>query len=82
MRTIDINRNELKSTNPFILFKKISSNIKPLSSNLITTSNSFELLSENTENSIDAKNVNVISTEDDYAENYSNKSNKLKNTSV
>ena len=35
-RTLDINRNELKSTNPFIIPKKSLSNIKPPSSNLKT----------------------------------------------
>ena len=58
------------------------SNIKPPSSNLTTTSNSFDLLSENTENRLDANNVNVISIEDNKAESYSNKSNKLNNTSI
>ena len=53
-RTLDINRNELKNTNPFILRKKSLSNIKSPSSTLITTSNTFDLLSENTENSLDA----------------------------
>ena len=81
-RTLDINRNELKSTNPCILPKKSLSNIKPPSSNLTTTSNSFDLLSENTENRLDANNVNVISIEDNKAESYSNKSNKLNNTSI
>ena len=45
-RTLDINCNEPKSNNPFILPNKSSSNIKPPSSNLITSSNSFDLLSE------------------------------------
>ena len=36
LRTLDINRNELKSINPFIISKKSLSNIKPLSSNLKT----------------------------------------------
>ena len=80
-RTLDINHNELKSTNPCILSKKSLSNIKPPSSNLITTSNSFDLLSENTENNLDTNNVNVISIEDNSDETYSNKSNKLNNTS-
>ena len=71
-RTLDINRNELKSTNPFILPKWSSSNIKPPSSNLIATSNSFDLLSENTENGLDAINVTVTSIEDNNAESYSN----------
>ena len=56
-RTVDINRNKLKSTNPFFLPKKSSSNIKPPSSNLITTSNSFDLLSENTKKCLDTSNV-------------------------
>ena len=51
-KTLDINRNELKSINPFILPKKSSSNIKPPSVNLIKISNSFDLLSENTENTL------------------------------
>ena len=80
LRTLDINCNELKSLNLFILPKKSLSNITPPSSNLITTSNSFDLLSENTENSLDTSNV--ISIEDNNAESYPNKSNKPNNTSV
>ena len=38
------------------------SNVKPPSSNLIATSNSFDLFSENTENSLDTSNF--ISIED------------------
>ena len=79
-RTLDINRSELKSTNPFILPKKRLSNIKAPSSNLITTSNSFDLLSKNIENSIDTSHV--ISTEDNNAKSYSNKSNEPNNTSI
>ena len=71
-------RDELKSTNPFFLPKKSSSNIKPPSSNLITTSNSFDLFSEN---SPDANNVNATSIEDNNTESNSNKSNKP-NTSI
>ena len=41
LRTLDINRNEPKSTNHFILSKKSSSNIKPPSFNHITTSNTL-----------------------------------------
>ena len=74
--TLDINRNEPKSTNHFILPKKSSSNIKPPPSNQITTSNSLDLLPEN----CDANNV--ISIEDNNAESYSNKSNKPNNTSI
>ena len=81
-RTVAINRNEPKSTNPFILPKKSLSNIKPPSSNLITKSDSFDLLSENTGNSLDINNVNVISKRDNNAESYSNKSNKLNSTSI
>ena len=45
------------------------------------TSKSFDLLSENTENTLDANNV--ISIEDaDSADSYSNKSNKPNNTSI
>ena len=55
---------EPKSTNHFILPKKSSSNIKPLSSNQITTSNSLDVLSENTENSLDANNVTSIGDND------------------
>ena len=40
------------------------------------------MLSESTENSLNANNVNVISVEDDDTESYSNKSNKLNNTSI
>ena len=76
-RTLDINRNELKSTNPFILPKKSSSNIKPPSFNLIAASNIFDLLSENS-----LGTSNVISIEDNNAESYSNKSNKPNNTSI
>ena len=79
-RTLDINRNEPKSTNHFILPKESSSNIKPPPSNKITTSNSFDLLPENCENSLDANNV--ISIEDNNAESYSNKSDKPNNTSI
>ena len=79
-RTLDINRNELNNSNPFIPTMKSSSNIKPPSSNLITTSNSFDLLSKNTEDSLDTSNV--ISTEDNHSENYSNKSKKPHNTSI
>ena len=79
-RTLDINRNEPKSTNHFILPKKSFSNIKPPSSNQITTSTSFDLLSENPENSLDANNV--ISREGNNAGRYSNKSNKPNNTSI
>ena len=75
LRTLDINRSELKSTNPFILRNKSLSNTKQPPSNLITTS-------ENTENSLDANNANAISIEDNNAESYSNKSNKLKNISI
>ena len=78
-RTLDINRNELNSSNHFILPMKSLSNIKPPSSNLITTSNNFDLLSKNPENSLDTSNV--ISTEDNNAENYSHKSKKPHNTS-
>ena len=56
------NHNESKSTNHFILPKKRSSNIKPTSSNQKTKSNTFGFLSQNSENSPDAKNV--ISVED------------------
>ena len=52
-----------------------------MSSNLITSSNSFELLSENTENSLDAS-LDVISIEDSNAESYSNKSIKPNNTTI
>ena len=75
MRILNIIRNEPKSTNPFILLNKSLSNVKTPLFNLITTSSSFYLLSENTENSLDANNV--ISTEDNNAE-----SNKPNNTSV
>ena len=54
--------------------------MKPPSSNLITTSNSFVLLSENIKNSLDANNV--ISIEDSNTESYSNKGNKPNNTSI
>ena len=54
--------------------------MKPPSSNLITTSNSFVLLSENIKNSLDANNV--ISIEDSNAESYSNKGNKPNNISI
>ena len=67
-RTVDINRNKLKSTNPFFLPKKSLSNIKLPSSNLITTSSSFDLLSENTEKCLDTSNV--ISAEDNNPESY------------
>ena len=40
------------------------------------------MLSESTGNSLNANNVNVISVEDDDTESYSNKSNKLNNTSI
>ena len=81
-RTLDINRNELKSTSPFIQPKKSLSSMKLLLSNLITTSNSFDLLSENTENSLDASKVSVMSIQDNNADSYSNKSNKLNDTSI
>ena len=77
-RTLDISSNKPKSTNHFILPKKSSSNIKSPSCNQIATSNSFDLLSENTENSLDANNV--ISIEDNNAESYSNK--RPSNTSI
>ena len=77
-RTLDISSNKPKSTNHFILPKKSSSNIKSPSCNQIATSNSFDLLSENTENSLDANNV--ISIEDNSAESYSNK--RPSNTSI
>ena len=67
-RTLYLNRNEPKCTNHFILRKKTSSNIKTPAYNQITTSNSFDLLSENTENSLDVNNV--ISIEDNNAENF------------
>ena len=67
-RTLDINRNEPKITNYFILPKKSLSNIKPPSSNQITASNCFDLLSENTENSLGANSV--ISIGDNYAESF------------
>ena len=73
MRILGINRNEPKSTNPFILSKKSSSNIKPPSSNLTATSNSFGLLSGNIENSLDGNKDKDISIEDNNAETYSNK---------
>ena len=75
-----MNHNKPKGTNHFILPQKSSSNIKPPSSNQITTSNSFYLLSKNTDNSFDANNV--ISVEESNADSYSNKSNKLNNTSL
>ena len=81
-RTLDINRNELKSTSPFIQPQKSLSSMKLLLSNLITTSNSFDLLSENTENSLDANKVSVMSIQDNNADSYSNKSNKLNDTSI
>ena len=80
LRTADTNCNKFKSTNLFNLPIKSLSNIKPQSSNLITTSNSFDLLSGNTKNSYDPNNV--ISTEDNNAESYSNKRNKANNTSI
>ena len=80
LRTADTNCNKFKSTNLFNLPIKSLSNIKPQSSNLITTSNSFDLLSGNTKNSYDPNNV--ISTEDNKAESYSNKRNKANNTSI
>ena len=43
-------------------------------------SNSFDLLPENSENSLDANNV--ISIEDNDAESYSNKRNKPNKTSI
>ena len=70
----------IREHSTIILPKKISSNIKPPSSNLTTTSNSFDLLSENTKNSLDTSNV--ISIEDNNAENYSNKSIKPSHTSI
>ena len=79
-RTLDINRNEPKRTNHFILPKTSSSNVKPPSPNQITTSNSFQLLSGNTENSLDANNA--ISIKDNHAESYSDKSNKPNNSSI
>ena len=79
-RTLDIDQNKPESSHPSILPKKTSSNMKPPSSNLITTSNSFALLSENIKNSLDANNV--ISIEDSNAESYSNKGNKPNNTSI
>ena len=75
-----MNHNKHKSTNHSSLPQKSSSNIKPPSSNQITTSNSFYLLSKNTDNSFDANNV--ISVEESNADSYSNKSNKLNNTSL
>ena len=51
-------------------------------SSIPTTSNSFDLLSENTENSLDANSVNVTSVEDNNSESCSNKSNTLSNTSI
>ena len=59
---------EPKSTNHFILPKKSSSNIKPPSSNQITASNSFDLLSENIENRLGANSVTSIG--DNYAESF------------
>ena len=81
-RTLDINRNKVKSTHSFILPKKSLSNIKPPSPCLVKTSNSFDLLSENIENSLDASNVNVIAIEDNNAGSYSNKINTVSNTSI
>ena len=75
-----MNHNKPKSTNHFNLPQKSSSDIKLPSSNQITTSNSFDLLSENTDNSFDANNV--VSVEESNADSYSNKSNKLNNTSL
>ena len=81
-RILDINRNKVKIIKSFILPKKSLSNIKPPSSSLVKASNSFDLLSENIENSLDASNVNVISIEDNNAESYSNKRNTVNNTSI
>ena len=47
-------------TNHFILPKKSSSNIKSMWSNQITTSNSFDLLSENSSYRLDANNGRAI----------------------
>ena len=81
-KMLDINRNEAKSANSksFILPKNSSLNIKPPLSNQISMSNSFDLLPENSENSLDANNV--ISIEDNDAESYSNKKNKPNKTSI
>ena len=75
-----MNHSKLKCTNHFNLPQKSSSDIKLPSSNQITRSNSFDLLSENTDNSFDANNV--VSVEESNADSYSNKSNKLNNTSL
>ena len=75
-----MNHNKPKGTNHFILPQKSSSNIKPPSSNQITTSNGFDQLSGNTDNNFDANNV--ISVEESNADSYSNKSNKPNNTSL
>ena len=78
-RTLDINLNDPKSTNHFILPRKSSWKIKLPSSNQITTSNAFDLLSYNTVNSLVANNVMPV---EDNAESFSNKSNKPNNTSI
>ena len=71
------------STNIYFLDRLYLRNVRQIpspSSNLIATSNNFDLFSENTENSLDIRKV--ISTEHNNAESYSNKSKKTNNTSI